>query len=497
MSLEPPPTADAAAAGDPGDGPAGDPSHDGQQEQDDIGSLWAPERRPLVVGLVLTITLVAFEALAIATVMPDVKNEIGGLGLYGWVFSGFVLSSLIGIVIAGQLVDRRGLLPPYAAGLGVFAVGLVVGGAAQSMPMLIAGRCLQGFGAGAIPATAYAAIARGIPGPLRPRMFAVTSTAWVVPGLIGPTAAIAIEHAWSWRAVFLVLVPIVAVAGAITAPALRSLGTAPTAEDADPAAAVARRRADRDCVLQVVALVLGVAAVFAAVTGPPLPVALALVAVGAPVVGWCLVRILPDGTVRLAPGVPATVGLRGILTFAFFSADTFVPLAIEDGRGGDKWIVGAALTLCTMLWTAGSWTQERWIARVGPRRLDQIGFALLAASVALLVVMAQGAPPWLAIVAWGAGGYAIGIAYAPQAVTVLAAAAPGEEGAASSAIQFSDAFGFAVGTALAGAVIATADDLGWSVADGTTIVFVIAAAVALVGLVSSRRLPAKVPAPAS
>ena len=71
----------------------------------------------------LTITLVAFESLAIATVMPVVSDDLGGLGLYGWVFSGFFLGSLLGIVLAGRAADRRGTRLPFAAGLVLFAVG--------------------------------------------------------------------------------------------------------------------------------------------------------------------------------------------------------------------------------------------------------------------------------------------------------------------------------------------------------------------------------------
>src|SRR4029453_2116098 len=87
--------------------------------------VWAPARRRLTTGLVLTITLVAFEALAIATIMPVVSDD---LGLYGWVFSGFFLGTLLGIVLAGEAADRRGTRAPFLAGLVLFSVGLVIGG---------------------------------------------------------------------------------------------------------------------------------------------------------------------------------------------------------------------------------------------------------------------------------------------------------------------------------------------------------------------------------
>src|SRR5437899_13040311 len=145
--------------------------------------LWAPERRALTTGLVLTITFIASEALAVGTVMPVVARDLGRLDLYGWVFSAFMLGSVVGIVVAGRQADRRGPALPYVGGLALFTAGLLIAGLAPSMPVLVAGRTLQGLGAGAVPAIAYVAIGRCLPDRLRPRMMAVLSTAWVAPGL--------------------------------------------------------------------------------------------------------------------------------------------------------------------------------------------------------------------------------------------------------------------------------------------------------------------------
>ena len=93
--------------------------------------LWAPERRALSAGLVLTVTLVASESLAVSTAMPLVARDLGGRELYGWVFSAFFLATMVGIVISGGLVDRgSGLAPPMAFGLACFAFGLALGGLA-------------------------------------------------------------------------------------------------------------------------------------------------------------------------------------------------------------------------------------------------------------------------------------------------------------------------------------------------------------------------------
>jgi MFS family permease len=116
-----------------------------------IRGLWAPSTRGLTVGLVLSITFVASEALAVVTVMPLVARDLGGLRLYGWVFSAFMLGSVVGIVAAGREADRRGPAIPFVAGLVLFGSGLAVAGLAPSMGVLVAGRVLQGLGAARSP----------------------------------------------------------------------------------------------------------------------------------------------------------------------------------------------------------------------------------------------------------------------------------------------------------------------------------------------------------
>src|SRR5216683_4559292 len=192
--------------------------------------LWAPQRRALTAGLVLTITFVASEALAVVTVMPVAAHDLGGLRLYGWVFSGFMLGSVIGIVAAGREADRRGPAVPFVAGVVLFGSGLAVAGLAPSMGVLVAGRVLQGLGAGAVPSVAYASIGRSLPGPLRARMMAVLSTAWVAPGLVGPAVSAEVARLFGWRWVFLGLLPVVAVAGSIAVPALIRLGPPASAQ---------------------------------------------------------------------------------------------------------------------------------------------------------------------------------------------------------------------------------------------------------------------------
>src|SRR5437764_6153676 len=102
--------------------------------------------RPLTVGLVLTITLIGFSSLAVETILPLVSDELGGVSLYGWVFSAFFLGSLASVIVAGGVADQRGTLLPYAVGLSLFVIGLIVAGAAPAMPIVVSGRLVQGIG---------------------------------------------------------------------------------------------------------------------------------------------------------------------------------------------------------------------------------------------------------------------------------------------------------------------------------------------------------------
>ena len=456
--------------------------------------VWAPGRRRLTAALVLTITLVAFESLAIATVMPVVADDLGGLGLYGWVFSGFFLGSLLGIVLAGRAADRRGTRVPFAAGLVLFTIGLVAGGAAQSMGMLVAGRVAQGIGAGVIPAVAYATVARSYPPGLRPRVFAVFSSAWVVPGLIGPAAASAIEHALSWRVVFLALLPFVAVAAALALPVLSDRVPAAAADagpDAEPPSANASpsddRRRDALVLVAGVALVLGGLGAHQAWLGAALVVAGAIPAV------WAFVRLVPEGTVRLHPGLPAAVAARGLLTFAFFGTDAYVSLAVTDAHDADTWVAGLALTGATLAWTTGAWVQQRLVVQHGPRWLVRRGLTILAVGIAGMIVALGSVPVAVTVLAWTVGGLGMGLSYAPISVTVLGTAAPGQEGRASSSLQLTDVLGVALGTGLVGVFVALGDGRDWATGSSLTIGFVITLAVAVGGALAAGRLPRRLP----
>ena len=460
-----------------------DPSDDGQMagvESTRVEGVWAHGRRPLTTGLVFTITLVGFEALAVATVMPKIKDDLGGIDLYGWVFSAFFLGNLVGIVWSGRSADHVGPARAFIVGLALFGGGLAAGGLAPGIGWLVAARAAQGLGAGAIIAMAYVAIGRGYPTSLQPRMFAIVSTAWVLPALLGPGLSGVVADHLGWRWVFLGLLPLVALAAITSIGAMHRLGP-PGGE------APVDRRVDALLVAFGAALVLIAASSRSPIIAPPLAI------VGFIVGGRAFARIMPPGTLRLASGLPSAVALRGIATFAFFGTDAYVSLTLTSVHGTSTSVAGIPLTAAALTWTAGAWIQERMVMRVGPRTFVRIGLLVIASGIGLMIVVARAdVPVAVAVIAWAIGGLGMGLSYAPVSLVVLSEAPADNVGSATASLQLSDTLGIALGTGASGAIVAAGASLGWT--DGATLslAFIICIAFALFGAAAARRLPAHV-----
>src|SRR5262245_20533405 len=420
----------------------------------------------------MTVVCIAFEGLAVTTVMPVAVRELGGLLDYGWAFSAFMLASVVGIVAAGRRTDRRGPFDAFAGGLACFGCGLLGGGAAPSMAALIAARAVQGLGAGALQAVIYACVARCYPAESQPRMLALLSTAWVVPGLIGPgLSGFVADHA-TWRLVFLGLTPILAVCAALALPALRRIAPPTSDPGADPpghsivhAALVA---------IGFVVLLLGLEA--------RAPVrAAALGALGIAIGGASLGRLMPPGTLRARPGLPAAIAAMALISIAFFGAETLLPLFLTVFRGQPAALAGLALTAAALTWTAGAWVQARQAKRGTRAALVGAGAGLVACGIVIVgTVLLDATPLPVAGFGWAVVGLGMGIAHATISLTVIEQAPAGEEGAATSAMQLANVLGVALGAGIGGALVALGTTRGWRPVTGFVFAFSVMVVAALV-----------------
>lgn len=270
--------------------------------------VWSPQHRWLTLGLILLTLGPAFEGLAVATILPKIVANLGGLTLYGWAFSAYMLATLVGLILAGGEADRRGPALPFIGGVALFVLGLILAGTASSMIIFVLSRGVQGFGAGLLSSVALVCVGRGYPETVKPRMLAVLSSAWVVPGLVGPALAGVVADFVGWRWVFLGLVPILPLATGLVLPSLRQLPSPMVPGTFDTPRLIAA-----------VGLVIGTGMTLIGLQTGSVPMATVLVLPGLAVGVLSLRRLLPTGTLRAKAGMPAAIATMGLLSMAFLA----------------------------------------------------------------------------------------------------------------------------------------------------------------------------------
>jgi len=445
--------------------------------------VWSAPYRRLTLGLTLIMLGPAFETLSVATILPRIVTNLGGLSLYGWSFSAYMLATLVGLILAGDEADQRGPAIPFLFGVALFATGLALAGTASSMITFVISRGVQGFGAGIIASVVYVCVGRGYPEQLKPRMVAVLSSAWVVPGLIGPALAGFVADFVGWRWVFLGLVPIVPLATVLVFPALRKL--TPTLKT---------RSLDFHRLLATAGLVVGAGMTLAGLQVQSIAIALVLILPGL-VIGISSLRyVLPPGTLRVKAGLPAAIATIGLLSLAFFGGEAFLPLTLISIRGQNTIIAGIALTAATLTWTAGSWLQAHLAPQQGRRLLVIVGLLLVALGLAgIASVLIPAIPALVAILAWGVGGLGMGLAYSTLSLVVLETASTDQMGSASASMELSSVLGIALGTGLGGVIIAFAATSGRSASWGIAVIDMLVIVITCLAILTAVRLPGRSP----
>ncbi|WP_084336813.1 MFS transporter [Actinomadura oligospora] len=442
--------------------------------------------RALTLGVLLSVGVVAFESLGVATVLPGIADDLDGLGAYGWGLSALMLANIIGTVLAGRVADRRGPWRPMAWGTLVLAVGCVMAAAAPTWALFLVGRFCQGLGVGAVMATAYTVIGLAYPEHLRARMYALLSSAWTVPSLVGPAITGTLADHTTWRSVFLVILPIIVVAAALTLPALRALRR-PNGTDIPVTALPWWKRPLSGSVLLTAGTGLLLQALLLRNAAVLLVLAIAGVAVMVPALRW----VTPEGTLNARPGVGAGVTIRALLCGTYFGTEAFLPLGLQDLRGMGATTAGLGLSAGAITWVAGSALQARRDAGGAGRVAATVGgFAVLLAGVVLtaLTTLSTALPSWTAVIGWAVGGLGMGIAFNASTTETLGQAPTERQGEASGALQLAQTFATAVIAGLGGGAVALSENHGTSLRAALLSVFVLTGLLAVGGMLVSHRL---------
>lgn len=436
-----------------------------------VVSPWRGRHARTTVGVFSLAFLFAFEALAVATVMPDVAAELDGLRWYAVAFAAPLAAGVVALAASGPQVDRLGPGPALRLGLVVFCAGVVVAGLAPSMPVFVLGRLVHGYGGGVLGVALYVVIAQAYPEAMRPRVFAVLTTAWVLPALVGPVLAAQVAEQVGWRWVFLG-VPVVAVVAWLLVADAPSTPGAARAEPGRLGWAVAAAGG-------VLAVSVGGQQVVAAWPVVVLAGLLAVVAGGR--------RVLPPGSWTLRPGLPAVLGSRAAIGTAMAAAEVYVPLLLVLARGLSLAEAGWVLTTGAVTWSAGAVLAARWRLLADEPGRVRAGALLLGAGIAAFATVSLSVVPLAVVVlAWGLAGLGIGMAFSTLSVLALATAADGEAGRTSSALQLNDYLSNSAGVAVGGVVFAAFAETAPGAA--ATALVLAAAGVAALALVPAARL---------
>lgn len=409
------------------------------------------------------VALQAIEFFVGSTILPSVVADIGGLELFAWNATVFVVASIFASIFAALRPFGIGPRGAYIAAAAGFALGSLICGIAPNMEIMLIGRTVQGFGAGLTAAMSYTMIRIVFPERLWGHAFALISGVWGIATVIGPAIGGIFAAFDAWRWAFLGIVPLAALLG------IFAMRVIPKSSD--------ERSTQGFPIFQILLLVGAVFAVSVAsiltesAFLPALLVGLAVLAI----IALGVIdrhrepRLFPRGTFTISSGLSALYASMVLINVAI-ACDMFVPLFLQRLHGQSPLVAGYMLALVALGWSSGSLVTSGWTgsrARLalicGPvlQLLSTIGLALFVGRDNALGDLMPLLPIALSLTLLGLG---IGIAWPHISTRLLQAAPEGEKDLTSASISMVQQFAGGFGAAFAGVIVNAA---GLASGDGT------------------------------
>ncbi|MCI3205483.1 MULTISPECIES: MFS transporter [Pandoraea] len=397
------------------------------------------------------------------TVLPSIVREIGGLDLYSWNTTLFVVASILGSVFAAQMLSSLGPRVAYITALVGFSAGTMLCAAAPSMPWMLVGRTLQGFGGGILLALSYALIRIVFAPPLWSRAMGLVSGMWGVATLCGPALGGVFAQFGHWRWAFWSLLPVVVGLGLIIraqVPAGRKVaGAEGTSHANDATHAVPWFKVVLLCA-SAVAISLGAVVDSHVVAAVWMVLGLALawwLAHRERSVRHALPRLMPTGAYSLRTRLGGLYAVMSLLGLAMTS-EIYIPYFLQTIHGQTPFAAGYLAALMAAGWSVGSMTSAGRQGEAADRRVrlgpvivtvGMLALAWLLPQASLFASAAGVAGVCIALFGVGVG---VGIGWPHLLTRVMTAARPGEAGLASASITTVQLYSMALGSALAGLV---------------------------------------------
>ncbi|WP_395360996.1 MFS transporter [Streptomyces sp. YH02] len=412
-----------------------------------------PARRgPVVAALMLGMGLAAIDGTIVSTAVPQIVGDLGGLAVFSWLFSGYLLAVTVTLPVYGKLSDTFGRKPVLIAGVVLFLVGSLLCAAAWNMASLIAFRVVQGLGGGALQGTIQTIAADLYPLKERPRIQAKLSSVWAASSVAGPAAGGLLAGYADWRWIFLINLPVGAVALWLIVKHLK-----------EPARTTPRARVRIDWAGALAIFATGALLLTALVQGgvawPWLSAPSLGLLAGAAALGAATVAIERRAAEPIIPGwvwrrrtisaVNLALGALGLLMVA---PTVFLPTYAQSVLGLGPIAAGFVLSVMTLSWPISAAFSNRIYTRIGFRLTAVIGIALALVLLLAFPFLPFPGEPWQPALLMLLLGAALGLFQLPLIVGVQSTVPYEERGTTTASVLFCRQIGQTVGAALFGAV---------------------------------------------
>ncbi|MGB8427570.1 MAG: MDR family MFS transporter, partial [Desulfobacterales bacterium] len=414
-----------------------------------VHDLTRKDRSYIIAAALLALFLGALDTLVMGAAMPTIVADMGGLELYSWVFSVYLLSRAIALPIFGKLADIYSGKHLFGTAIALFMIGSLVAGLATSMVQLIVARALQGVGAGAAFALVYILLADIAAPEKRGKMMSIASFVWGLASVLGPPMGGFIVNYWSWRWIFFINLPL---------GLLSFLGIYLYFKETR----VKRRRAALDLLggATLTVTVLSLLTVFL-MTGnhhswhsPPVIGLLAL-SLTAGVAFYFAEKRAADPILSIdfldRPGFSSGNAAAFFSSFAIFSLSAFSPLFIQGALGRSPAEMGVAMIPLSLAWSGGALLCGQMAHRVNKRRFAVAGALLLMAGSALTLTFTTSM--WLFSMALALAGIGMGFVSIASLLIVQESLSADHLGAATAAQQFARTLGGTIGVGVSGSLL--------------------------------------------
>lgn len=449
-------------------------------------------RGPVLLAVMLSTALVALDATIVATAVPAIVRDVGGFSQFPWLFSAYLLAQAATVPVNGKLADLFGRRPVMYYGIAAFTAGSVVCGAAGSMGVLIAGRALQGLGAGAVQPMGMTIIGDLYSLRERAKVQGYLASVWGVSSVLGPTLGGVFTQVLSWRLVFWVNLPLCLIAAVMLRRFQERVERGSARIDVRGAVLLTG-----STTLVVLGLLEGgqswawsswqTPAVFGAAAVLLAAFVAAERSAADPILpAW----VLTEPTLRVSSAISFLVGAL------LLGLSSYVPTLGQEVMGATAIVSGFALAALTLGWPVAASLSGRLYLSVGFRATGLLGITAAIVGASILVLVDAAGSLWPIAAACLLIGFGMGWVASPALIVAQSSVDWSQRGVATATNMFSRSVGSAVGVAVFGAVVnaVTGDQpTAATLATGIHRVFlgilIITVVIALLELAMPTRLP--------